>query len=187
MMRSAYVVFTSVLGLLGCSATSAGPDSQSPMTRIVTYHHYAQSAGLQYNITNRPEHTLLDKDGEEVVLKLAHAQNCLASLTKSPDLARETLAMLDSYVEFHEHNESQPSAAFTRRARRARIDAEATRQGTTSSYFLGCNIRPPTRRTPNRTGAPAGSANRRGGSTDSYNTGPPWTQASPSVAGGVIR
>ena len=183
-MRRASLVLASCLGLFACSTASPGPDSQSPSPRMVTYHHYVQSAGLQYDITNRPTHTLLDQDGEELVLKLAHAQNCLASLTATPDLAHKTEAMLDAYVEFRERNESEPSAAFGRRARRARIDAEATQQGTTTPYFLGCTITRPSQ----RGGRPMRSASRgRRPNWNTYGYGPPWKQGSRSVPGGVIR
>ncbi len=183
-MRSANLVLVSLLGMLGCSTSSAGPPSQNPAPRMVTYHHYVQSAGLQYNIANRPVHTLLDDDGEDVVLKLAHSQNCLASLTGNPDLAHKTLAMLDAYARFHEENQSVPSAGFERRARRARIDAEATRQGTTSPYFLGCTITPPRRRGPFPMNTGAG---QRPHNSDYYGTGLPWNQRTRSVPGGVIR
>lgn len=159
------------------------PETQSPAPSAVMYRQYTHAALLQHRIMNRPPLELLDESGEELVLDLARAQNCLASRTKNPELAEKTQTLLTAYVEFHEDNGSAPSRAFHRRARRAKIDAEATQQGTASPYFLGCSMRRP------RTGTVPNVTNRVGGEERNYyGTGaPPWSQRTRSVAGGVIR
>lgn len=189
-MRHASFILGTVLGLglAGCSTGSALPQTQSPTPSAVLYHQYTSAAVLQHRIMNRPPLELLDESGEALVLDLARAQNCLASRTGNLELAAKTQALIVAYIELHLDNESAPSRAFHRGARRATVDAIATQQGTASSYFLGCTMRDLRKwqdpDTENRQG-PSGPSGRT--QRDYYGTGLPWNQSSRSVAGGVIR
>jgi len=182
-MRHASFILGCVLGLVGCSTGSALPQTQTPTPSNALYHHYAQAAVLQHRIMNRPPLELLDTSGEQLVLDLARAQNCLASRTGNLALAEQTEPLLVAYIELHLDNDSTPSRAFHRGARRAKLDAEATQQGTASSYFLGCSMRAPSAR-PRTSSSPAASGWSR---ANNYRNGPPWSQPSRSVPGGVIR
>lgn len=179
-MRNACFILGTVLGLVGCSTGSTMSQTQSPAAGRATSRYYSQAAVLQYSIMNRPPLELLEPSGEELVLDLARAQNCLASQTGNLDLAVKTQTLLTAYVEFHEENGSAPSRAFRRRARRAKIDAETTQQGTASPYFLGCSI---------PWGGDGSGSSRtayRNGRREYYGTGRFWNPRL-SVAGGVIR
>ena len=182
-MRNASFILGCVLGLAGCSTGTTMPPPQSPEPSAALYHHYTKAAVLQYSIMNRPPLELLNPKGEKLVLDLARAQNCLASRTGNLALAEQTETLLVAYIELHLDNDSAPSRAFHRGARRAKLDAEATQQGTASSYFLGCSMRAPS------TGLPAAGSQPRAGRVqrDYYGTGLPWNQRSRSVPGGVIR
>ncbi|MGH1344518.1 MAG: hypothetical protein ACRBN8_23365 [Nannocystales bacterium] len=182
-MRHASFILGCVLGLMGCSTGATTPTPQHPAPSAVLYHQYAQAAVLQHRIMNRPALELLDESGEELVLDLARAQNCLASRTGNPALAEQTQTLLVAYIELHLDNGSTPSRAFHRGARRAKLDAEATQEGTASSYFLGCTMRAPQARP--ATGGSRAPSNRT--QRDYYGTGLPWMQRSRSVPGGVIR
>lgn len=181
-MRHVSFILGSLLGLAGCSTGAGMPDIQSPATGTATYRHYTHAALLQFSIMNRPQLDLLDEKGEELVLDLARAQNCLASRTGNMELAEKTQTLLTAYVELHEDHGSEPSPAFHRRARRASIDAVATQQGTASSYFLGCSMRRPSSGIPRGVSPSAGGVQR-----DYYGIGLPWNQRARSVSGGVIR
>lgn len=182
-MRHAFFILGCVLGLSACSTGSALPQTQEPTPSAALYHHYTNAAVLQHRIMNRPPLELLDESGEELVLDLARAQNCLASQTGNLALAEQTEVLLVAYIELHLDHGSAPSRAFHRRARRAKVDAEATQQGIASSYFLGCTMRRPS------TGLPPGASQGTSGGTqrDYYGTGLPWNQRSRSIPGGVIR
>ncbi|MBV1858580.1 MAG: hypothetical protein KUG77_09235 [Nannocystaceae bacterium] len=183
LMRYACFILGCVFGLVGCSTGTTTARTQDPAPSAVLYHHYTQAAVLQHRIMNRPPLELLDASGEALVLDLARAQNCLASRTGDLALAEKTQTLLVAYIELHLDNGSAPSRAFHRRARHATIDAEATQQGTTSAYFLGCSMRPPMLRNP-----PGRSQPRQGrAQQDYYGTGLPWNQRARSVPGGVIR
>lgn len=182
MMRHVAYTLATVLGLglslTACQTSSATLQSQSPAPSAQLYHQYANAAVLQHKIMNRPALELLDESGEELVLDLARAQNCLASRTGNVELAEQTQELLVAYIELHLDNGSAPSRAFTRRARRAAVDAEATQDGTANSYFLGCAMRAPSTRL-----APGRARTQ----LDYYGTGLPWNQRRRSVAGSVIR
>ncbi|MCR9165361.1 MAG: hypothetical protein ACE37F_24145 [Nannocystaceae bacterium] len=82
---------------------------------------------------------MLDAPGQQRVLAAARVQTCRASQTKNPELAVQTQAMLDAYVDMHAEHGVEPSWRLERKIAVAHRDAEATRRGVATPYFLGCD------------------------------------------------
>gem|GEM_PF-2329982 len=161
----------------GCSTAPPSRSIDDAYARHATARHYAWARSLQHLIAKQDTADLLNDTGQDMVLDLARAQNCLTSRTQDPALAARTHALLDAYLDLHEEHDAVPSASLRRKIRRAQTDAHVAGQGVASPYFLGCEPF----RTPGRRGSNPTFIHR-----DTKGYGRRRSRAR-SVPGGVIR